>query len=233
LQKVGPTFFQLRLPPDTIPILTGEGEHMDEVSHSTQLQLLLDRLNQGHDEVRELLVENSLERFRHLTRKMFPRTSALRRLDETDDVLQKAMVRLHRALTQIHPPDVRAYVGLAARQIRWVLSDLAREAASGPPVEYTGERVPGPTARQEGPWDVAGEPSSTAEWAEFHGAIERLPDEAREVFDLLLYEGMTQPEAAEVLGIPLRTFKRRWQQARLLLRDSVRGEWPTLEGEMP
>jgi hypothetical protein len=45
------------------------------------------------------------------------------------------------------------------------------------------------------------------------------PDEDRAIFDLLLYHGMTQPEAAEVLGIPLRSFKRRWQAVRLQLME--------------
>lgn len=204
---------------------------MAEGSHTTRLQHLLDRLSAGQDTARDLLVENSLDRFRHLTRQMFPRSSGLRRLDETDDVLQKAMVRLHRALAQVRPPDVRAYVGLAARQIRWVLHDLARKAASGPAVRYTGDGPADPASEQEEPADLAGEPRDIAEWAEFHAAIDRLPEDAREVFDALLYEGLTQPEAAEVLGVPLRTLKRRWQQARLQLRDALRGEWPSLEGD--
>ena len=49
--------------------------------------------------------------------------------------------------------------------------------------------------------------------------------------DLLVYEGMTQPEAAEILNTSLRTVKRRWQNARLRLHATLQGEWPSLEDE--
>jgi DNA-directed RNA polymerase specialized sigma24 family protein len=69
------------------------------------------------------------------------------------------------------------------------------------------------------------------EWSDFHARIEALPDEEREMFDILLYEGMSQPEAAIVLQTSLRTVKRRWQRARLMLQQALRGEWPSLEGD--
>jgi RNA polymerase sigma-70 factor (ECF subfamily) len=197
---------------------------MSERASSTQLQRLLDRLHAGDDSARDVLVQHSVERFRALARRMFRRQSDLRRLDETDDVLQKALVRLHRALATVRPPDVRAFVGLAARQIRWVLHDLAGQA----------RRLTNATdllAEQEEPVAPVGEPSDVVEWAEFHKRIESLPDEEREMFDLLLYEGMSQPEAAALLQTSLRTVKRRWQSARLKLRDALRGNWPSLEGD--
>ena len=49
--------------------------------------------------------------------------------------------------------------------------------------------------------------------------IEKLPDEEREVCELLWYQGLTQPQAAEVLQMPLRTLKRRWQKVRLKLHE--------------
>jgi RNA polymerase sigma factor (sigma-70 family) len=190
------------------------------------LQALLDQLQSGNDSARDALVQHSVDRFRSLARRMFSRGSDLRKLDETDDVLQKALVRLHRALAHVRPPDVRSYVGLAARQIRWVLRDLAREAARGKIVVFT----PDATSPSEEPTDPAGEPSDLLEWGEFHEKIDSLPDEERETFDLLVYEGLSQPEAAEVLNTSVRTIKRRWQRARLMLRDALRGDWPSLEG---
>ena len=56
--------------------------------------------------------------------------------------------------------------------------------------------------------------------------VEKLTDEQREVFDLLWYEGLTQPEAATILGVSLKTVKRRWQDARLFLFEAMRGEAP-------
>ena len=47
--------------------------------------------------------------------------------------------------------------------------------------------------------------------------MDKLPDEQRDVVGLLWYGGLSQPEAAEVLGISLATVKRRWQAARMAL----------------
>jgi len=50
-------------------------------------------------------------------------------------------------------------------------------------------------------------------WSEFHEHVEKLPDDEREVMDLLWYQGLTQEEAAAVLKVSDRTVKRRWQSA--------------------
>jgi RNA polymerase sigma-70 factor (ECF subfamily) len=49
-----------------------------------------------------------------------------------------------------------------------------------------------------------------------------LPNELKMVVEQLWYNGLTQVDAAEVLGISLATLKRRWTQARLLLADSIK-----------
>jgi RNA polymerase sigma factor (sigma-70 family) len=56
-----------------------------------------------------------------------------------------------------------------------------------------------------------------AEWTEWHDAVASLPGDEREVFDLMWYHGLSQPEVAGVLDISLRTVKRRWRRTRLLL----------------
>ncbi len=55
------------------------------------------------------------------------------------------------------------------------------------------------------------------EWTEFHQQVEALPEDEREVFNLLWYGELTQAEAAEILGIAVRTVIRRWQAARVRL----------------
>lgn len=59
-------------------------------------------------------------------------------------------------------------------------------------------------------------------WTEFHEAVTRLASEHREVVDLLFYDGISQHEAADVLGVSIRTLKRRWQQAKLVLHEALR-----------
>ena len=60
-------------------------------------------------------------------------------------------------------------------------------------------------------------------WAEFHEAVARLPDDLRAVFDLLWYQGVSQAEAAVLLGIAVRTVKLRWMKARLWVQRALGG----------
>jgi RNA polymerase sigma-70 factor (ECF subfamily) len=48
-------------------------------------------------------------------------------------------------------------------------------------------------------------------------AIGELPEDEREVFDLVRIQGMTQAEAAHVLGVSAETVKRRLSRGLLLL----------------
>ena len=182
---------------------------------SESIQHLLDLHQAGNAAARDALIERSLDQFHQLSRRMFRKYNDLRAVAETDDVFQKALVRLHRALADIRPPTVKEFFGLAARQVRWVLHDLVREIAQAKVVTFT-DRLP----------DVPVDSDDLQEWTEFHEQIDGLPDDDREMFDLLLYQGVTQADAANLLGISLRTVKRRWQQARLRLRQALRGEFP-------
>ena len=74
--------------------------------------------------------------------------------------------------------------------------------------------------------DRAEQPEDLEGWSAFHAQVEGLPDEEREVVGLLYYEGLTQEEAAAVLGVGLRTVKRRWQSARCILRQRLNGGSP-------
>jgi len=56
--------------------------------------------------------------------------------------------------------------------------------------------------------------------------VEALPDDEKEVFDLLWYQELTQAEAAALLNVSERTIKRRWASARLRLHEILGGELP-------
>lgn len=201
-----------------MPALLPEPELDAPMNTTAHLQELLDQLHDGQTGARDALLEQSLGRVRILAQKMFRRQSDLRALDETDDVASKAMLRLHRSLEEVKPPNVRALLGLAAQHIRWVLNDLAREKANHSCLSY-GPRTPEPQPSTEGP-------TGFLEWAEFHEKVEALPDQEREIFDALFYQGLEQAEASELLGIPLRTLKRRWREARVRLVDAMQGRMP-------
>ena len=70
--------------------------------------------------------------------------------------------------------------------------------------------------------DSAAEPDDLAGWGEFHAQVEKLPADELEVVNVLYYEGLTQEEAAKVLGISFRTLKRRWHSARLTLYEALK-----------
>src|SRR5262245_64782591 len=93
---------------------------------TTILQGWLDRLRAGDDRAREQLLESSNERLARLARKLLRDSPGVRRWEQTDDVLQNALLRLDRALKAVVPPTSRDYFRLAAAMIRRELIDLAR-----------------------------------------------------------------------------------------------------------
>ncbi len=52
-------------------------------------------------------------------------------------------------------------------------------------------------------------------------AIEELPEDEREAFDLVRIQGMTQVEAAQVLGVSTMTVKRRLNRGLQLLSERI------------
>ena len=69
-------------------------------------------------------------------------------------------------------------------------------------------------------------PASSASGISVNGrrmldAIDGLPSEEREVFDLIRIQGITQTEAAEVLGVSVMTVKRRLKRGLLILTEAV------------
>jgi RNA polymerase sigma-70 factor (ECF subfamily) len=204
------------------------GETADQ---TVQIQSWLDRMQLGDPAARDQLLGFACERFRLLTRKMLKGFGRVKRWEETDDVFHNAMLRLWTALEQVRPPSVKEFCGLAALQIRRELIDLARQYY-GPQgagahhashcEEDESEITPG---RLEQP-DTTYEPSQLAVWSDFHRQVEELPAEEREVFDLVWYQGLTQPRAAEMLGISEPTLKRRWWSARRRLHQQLKGQLP-------
>ena len=63
------------------------------------------------------------------------------------------------------------------------------------------------------------------------GAIEGLPEEEREVFDLVRILGLTYAEAAGVVGVSVKTVQRRLNRARLLLVEQLADLRPATSGE--
>ena len=180
---------------------------------TAQLQQWLDLLKKGDDQGRTKLLDHACERLRKLTRRMLRGYPLVRRLEQTDDVLQNAMMRLFRALLDVRPESLRHFFNLAAQQIRRELIDLARQHA----------RLDGQVELKAEVAADHDEPSTLAQWTEFHGKVEALPEDEREVFSLIWYEELTQAEVADLLKVSTRTVIRRWQHARYRLGQALYG----------
>jgi RNA polymerase sigma factor (sigma-70 family) len=196
---------------------------------SVQIQGWLDRLQAGDESARNKLIDCACQRLERLTRKMLRGYERVHRWEQTGDVLQNALLRLYRALSETRPASVTDFFRLAAVAIRRELLDLAKH--------YYGPRGLGANhvsvarnrpADDESPaaWEQVhhDEPRHLAAWTEFHQQVARLPDEERALFDLLWYQELSQAEAAALLNISERTVKRRWAAARLHLQEAL-GAW--------
>ena len=205
----------------------------DPSSQTLHIQACLDRIRGGDAAARGELLSCACDRLRNLARKMLKGYPNVRRWEQTDDVLQNAALRLHRTLQQLPVGTARDFFRLAALHIRRELLDLARHyyGPQGQGAHHTSWDPDGSATAQDdsgpaAPADLSQEPSRLAAWGEFHEQIGALPDEEREAFDLLWYQGLSQAEAAELLHVSERTVKRRWLSARLALREALQGEIP-------
>jgi RNA polymerase sigma-70 factor (ECF subfamily) len=140
---------------------------------------------------------------------------------EPEELLGAVVERLLKAMRQVRPQSVRQFFALANQHMRWELNDLARRLdEQTTPVELRDSEVPAP------PESSGSQPSSNTR--RMLEAIENLPDEEREVFSLVRIQGMTQPDAAAVLGVSAKTVQRRLNRARALLAERLADLQPTL-----
>ena len=193
------------------------------VGSDTQLQGLVDLAKKGDAGAKSLLIDHACERLLKLTRKMFRGFPGLQRWEQTNDVFQNSIIRLHRALASVEIESVRHFFHLAAEMVRRELLDLKKHyyGVQGQARNHHTDRQP--SADSGGVLaESSTQPDDFDHWAEFHEGVSRLPAEHREVVNLLFYEGLQQEEAARVLGVSVRTLKRRWQETKLLLSEHLR-----------
>ena len=99
---------------------------MTPKDQTTMLQGYIDKMLEGDDSYRQLLVDHSYRRLRLLVKKRMSLFPGVQRWEQTDDVLQQASMKLWKSLEAVRPATVRDFFGLAATQIRRTLIDLAR-----------------------------------------------------------------------------------------------------------
>jgi RNA polymerase sigma-70 factor (ECF subfamily) len=119
---------------------------------------------------------------------------------QADELLGAVVERLLKALREARPATVRQFFALASQHMRWELNGLARRLDEQPAALQLCEGLVAAPARSDSGLLPAGR--------RILEAIEGLPEGEREAFDLVKIQGLRHAEAAEVLGVSLRTVKR-------------------------
>jgi RNA polymerase sigma-70 factor (ECF subfamily) len=157
---------------------------MHEGATTVSIQRYLDALlgdTDAEPAVRELL-DRAVGRLRLLCAtflyKAYPRLARPPVNLEPDELLGDVVAGLLTALRKTRPPTVRRFFALANQHMRWQLNDLARRLDERPAAAALAES------------EVAASPASTASVLSPDGvrmleAIEGLPEDEREVFDLV------------------------------------------------
>ena len=120
---------------------------------------------------------------------------------QVDEMLSAVVERLMKAMRQTRPTNVRQFFALAGQHMRWELNDMARRLDEQPAViELNEELARAPVSSLSG---------LTPDARRIFEAIDRLPEEEREVFDLVRIQGLSQAETARVLEVSPMTVMRR------------------------
>ena len=189
---------------------------MSAESTSAAVQRYLDALagDQPAEPIVRALLDRSVRRLQLLCANLLYRK--YRRLTlpplnlQPDEILDAVVERLLKAMRSVRPQTVRQFFALVNQHMRWELNDVARRLDEQPTaVEVREDLVPAPPASSGS--------VLTPDGRRILKAIDELAEEEREAFGLIHIQGLTQGEAAEVLGVSVRTVQRRLNRSLLSL----------------
>ena len=186
---------------------------------SAVVQRYLDALAQDTpaDPVLRDLLDRAVRRLRllgaTLLHRSYPRLTRPPLNLESDELLGAVVERLLKALREVRPGSVRQFFALAAQHMRWELDDLARRLDEQPrALELREDLVPAPESSGSGLSPVA---------RRILAAIDALPEEEREVVNLVRVQGLTHAEAADLLGVSAKTVQRRLHRGLVSLTEQL------------
>jgi RNA polymerase sigma-70 factor (ECF subfamily) len=192
---------------------------VSEGQTTAAVQRYLDALARGApaDPTVRALLERAAHRLRVLCasmlRRSYPRLTRPPLNLATDEMLGGVVESLLQALRSIRPRTVRQFFALACQHMRWQLNDLARRLDKRPAsVALREGLVPAPASSGSG---------LTPNTRRMLEAIDNLPEDEREVFGLVRVQGLTQAEAADLLGVTAKTVQRRLNRGVLLLTEEL------------
>jgi RNA polymerase sigma-70 factor (ECF subfamily) len=199
---------------------------------SAEVAACLERLAAGDLTARDRIIELCGNRLRILAHRMLSAFPNVRRWDDTDDVFQNAVMRLHRTLGQVPISSPRQITALAATELHRELLDLARKHAGRMSFAANhATNLPGSDGRAGDVrppviGDMAVPQESLDRWTQFHNAILNLPSDLREVFHLVWYLDADQRTIAHLTACSERTVRTRWLEARKAIRTALDGQRP-------
>jgi RNA polymerase sigma factor (sigma-70 family) len=179
---------------------------------------------------RDDLIALAAERMRALAHRMLARSARVRRWEETDDVVQGALLRLHRALAAVAPSDAQHFLRLSALQVRRELIDLSRRHGHAGSMAANHDTNAGADTSARQHVDLAADTGTgtekLAEWTRFHEVVESLPGDQRELFEMVWYLGLSQDDIAAALDCSSRTVRRRWEETKRRFINAFAGGLP-------
>jgi RNA polymerase sigma-70 factor (ECF subfamily) len=192
---------------------------MDEERTTAVVQRYLDELaaDAPSEQAVRALLDRAVGRLHQLSaallHRSYPRLAQPPLNLQADDLLGAVVARLLKALREARPATVRQFFALASQHLRWELNEMARRLDEQPAaVELLEEGVPAP---------ASSDPTLTPNARRMLDAIAGLPDAEREAFDLVRIQGLSQGEAASVLGVSAATVNRRLGRSLELLLEAL------------
>lgn len=183
---------------------------------------LLERCGAGDRDACSRLAGLAYDRVVVLAGRMLRRGYDRRRFQrDTADLIQSAALAVWRTLSDqaVRTREPAGFAALIARVVRTTLIKLAERCRNNGGPGAGGHDGEGPDARVSDAWD----PELLALWTEFHGTVDRLPDDERQVVDLVFYGGLSTADAAVRLGLSQREVQVRYKCARGRLQDALPG----------
>ena len=197
---------------------------MDAEPTSAAVQRYLDELaaDSPAEPVVRALLDRAVRRLEKLCAtflyRSYPRLTRPPANLQPDEMLGAVIERLLKALREARPANVRQFFGLACQHIRWELNEMARRLDERPAAEeLRAETVPAPLSSDSG---------LTADGRRILEAIDQLPADDREAFDLVQIQGLSQAEAARVLEVSVATVNRRLNRGLRLLTATLADLYP-------
>jgi RNA polymerase sigma-70 factor (ECF subfamily) len=188
---------------------------MDQEPTTAAVQRYLDELagDSPAEQVVRALLGRAVRRLHQLCATLlyqsYPRLARPPLNLQADELLGAVVERLLKALREARPASARQFFALACQHMRWELNDMARRLDEQPAaVELEEEALPAPASSGSG---------LTPDGRRILAAIDGLPEDERDAFDLVRIQGMSQPEAARVLEVSVMTVNRRLSRGLQLL----------------